>query len=684
MPRAVQLPFKKSPFGGEVTQALSSMGEATTTGPQIDAKDLFSGYRAKLLENRSRYYTCTQHDHKIHDWNGRLVGSKTQIAGVQPLIGSGSLPSQYVAMDQRRPCAPYRLGRVIVNAFTTLLFGHGRWPHMRSEDPETQDFADALVEAAKLRTKMIRARTLGGNSGSVGLSWRFLNGVPQVTVHKSCRVHVLEWEDEEDGIPSHVVELKMVQRQVKDQRTGEVKAIPFWRRRDWTPTADVVFVEQPVREKNPVLWSVDTERTYEHHDGFVHFVWIRNLPDDDEEGVDGQPDYAEVYEQMNTLDVLNSVVTRGAVLNLDPTLVVTLSVEELGNMMLQKGSEHALAVGDGGDAKYLEVSGASINAGVALIDKQRDQILESAKCVVPDPNEIAAQGTSSVALRMIYAPMIGQTDLLRDNYGEGLDRLLTQMILHCRKRMVDNEAEGEDRFVHEEVAPENEGEDPKLEAVEYFVNLPPRREKKQVVDEHGEPTGEEEVEEFERHPGTGDLWLEWGEYFKPTADDRVKSTSALSSATGGKPIMSQRTAVEINAGAFERDGSSEWNKVVEERTAQAAREEEMFPPIGGDGEQPEAEDQEPQPVGGVPKINLAPADIAKVVTVNEARASQGLGPRMLREGGEDPDGYLTIAEFDAKMSAKGEVQGASEGEQAAQESAAATGGGTPPAGNSGP
>jgi hypothetical protein len=46
-----------------------------------------------------------------------------------------------------------------------------------------------------------------------------------------------------------------------------------------------------------------------------------------------------------------------------------------------------------------------------------------------------------------------------------------------------------------------------------------------------------------------------------------------------------------------------------------------------------------------PSTQLAPTDVAKVVTVNEARAAQGLGPLMLETGTEDPDGGLTVAEF---------------------------------------
>ncbi len=49
-----------------------------------------------------------------------------------------------------------------------------------------------------------------------------------------------------------------------------------------------------------------------------------------------------------------------------------------------------------------------------------------------------------------------------------------------------------------------------------------------------------------------------------------------------------------------------------------------------------------------PAVALAPTDLAKIVTVNEGRASSGLGPLLTADGKEDPDGYMSIAAFDAK------------------------------------
>lgn len=56
-----------------------------------------------------------------------------------------------------------------------------------------------------------------------------------------------------------------------------------------------------------------------------------------------------------------------------------------------------------------------------------------------------------------------------------------------------------------------------------------------------------------------------------------------------------------------------------------------------------------------PSVTLAPTDVAKVVKVNEARASAGLGPLMKADGSKDPDGDLTVAAFAAKQEAAGQA-----------------------------
>lgn len=92
----------------------------------------------------------------------------------------------------------------------------------------------------------------------------------------------------------------------------------------------------------------------------------------------------------------------------------------------------------------------------------------------------------------------------------------------------------------------------------------------------------------------------------------------------------------------------------------------VYPP----GESPEPGELEQQPtiatIDGEENtdasgLTLTPSDLASVVTVNEARASAGLGSLLLPDGGEDPDGKLSVAEYKAKREAAGTAQGTAEG-----------------------
>jgi hypothetical protein len=567
-------PIADSPIG----QPPSLFGlDPTVLGSEFDAVALFNSERINELKYRDSFFTATNHDHKLFDMNGRMV--RPGKLSNQPLLSS-AVPSQYVALDQRRPSTPYRLARKIVSAFTGMVFGYGRFPQIRSDDPITQDWDQALVEKLGMEINFIRARNLGGRSGTVGLSWAIVAGEPRMCVHKGYHIHCLEWVDEDQRIPAHVVELYQ-----SKATAAKGKEAWMWRRRDWTLTADVVFKPQPVGRKTPDFWEIDQDASCEHGDTKCHFYWIDNLPDDDEDGsCDGAPDYAVAYEQLVSLDMLNSVNVQGGIKNLDPTLVLRMDEESVGKAVVQKGSENAVVTGTGGDAKYLELSGTSIAAGISLVNTNRSQILEVTECVAPDPNTIAAAGTSAVALKVVYAPMLGKCSIMRYQYGRALTQILEDITAYVRRYLPDPTAvEDADRFVHVDSV-DDEGNAVE-EPIEFTVNLPPRVETTPELDAEGVPTGKLQSRLIDRAPGTGRVWLEWGPYFQPTADDDQKESSAMSQAAGGKPVMSQQTAVELHSNNHDRDGQEEWARVQREAAVavklQAQATAGMFPPIGG-------------------------------------------------------------------------------------------------------
>ena len=670
----------------------------------FQATKLVTSDRCVELTRRGNYFDCTHHDYKKYDFDGRYIkpGPWTM---QQPLMSNSAAPF-YVPLSQRKPSAPLRLGKQIVVAFTNLAFGEDRWPDLLCKgDETTQDFVQALAEAAQLPVKMVEGRNKSGSQGAVGMSWYFHNGDPIVEVHPVQFLHVHEWADLAKWKPNHVTKCYKHTRSVWDPETKAVTDKEFWYRRDWTPLADIFYKEVEAKSNVEPAWEIDEKRSVVHGDGFCHFVWWQNVPCSD--NPDGKPDYNGLYEKLDEVDTINSVVCRGGKLNLDPTLKLKMEPEAVGGCMVKKGSDNALVTGEGGDAAYLELSGTSLEAGGKLVDRLTKQVLDEAECVITNPDEVAAGSVSSVALQIVYAPMLARLSLVKATAGATIVELLTQMLTVARARWSETEK------VRDEAGNET-GEE---RAVTNYLNLPPKVVEEEVKDPAtGKPTGEVSITFEEREPGQGErVELAWGPTFKPNSVDVQNVVTTMSTATGGKAVVSQKTAVEVVANLLGKDPKTVLEELEHDNQTQMQMNGTMFGmPGAGDtmtadeaaqqaaggaapgGEpaelDPEVElakgaereaaehglgneqarqiaqdhlDMDPayyskedagaqQAAGGKPgapvevkaperpKIALTSTDLGAIITVNEARAQYGFGPW------PDADGELSLAEFKVK------------------------------------
>lgn len=629
------------------SMSVASFGAANTTqgpgsGGGFSTLNILTSDRFKELDRRQSYYDCTQHDSKRYDFEGRVIATG---GAAQPLL-SAEKASWYVPLKMRRPSSPYRLSRVIVGAFTNMIFGEHRFPDFVCEgDKETQDFITTCVKVGQLPVKMIHARNLGGAVGTVGVSWHFADGRPRFEVHNGKHLYVHEWLDRAQLLPLHATECYLYAQDDWEPVKRRYVRNWYWYRRDWHPDAELFYLPALFDPKQEPQWQVDMERSVKHNDGECHLHWIQNLPNDD---VDGLPDYDGLYDSFDTLDIILSVIARGAVLNLDPTLVLKMDLNMVNRLGVKKGSDNALAVGEGGEAKYLELTGTSIQAGIELFNAKRRAALEVAQCIVPDPSEIAAQGVSAVAQKVIYSPMLGKCDVIREQYGTPMQRMLDQMARVARRKVgttvqVPGDAEGETKDV------------------QLTLNLPKRVERQPAVDDDGNPTGEENVNLVDRTPGEGgDVEAKWGPYFLPTPDDVAKQATAMQTATGQKAFLSQQTAVETMATAMGHEPDEEWERVQKETAAADEKAASMFSDaaVGGkvthtmdtgngtvqrSAEMPGAE-QEPETTDttAAKGAALTPSAYESIITVNEARAQIQLPPL------PGPDGDLTVSEYKAK------------------------------------
>jgi len=547
-----------SPFDGGIASGTYGPG-CTWNGLSI-----LNSPRFRDLAIKESYYQCTQHDSKRYDFDGRILMGGGGLQSTQPLLSSEKA-AFFVPLRLRRPSSPYRLPRVIVNAFTNLVFGEGRFPQFRvSGDLATQDFVNALSHATRLPMKMIRVRNLGGSVGTACMSWAYVDGYPRIDVHNAKYIYIHSWEDREELIVRHATEAYLSPKIEWVPEKKKFDNVYYWYRRDWTTKEDIVF--KPLKFEQGVdpspFWEPDLDRSTTHNDGVCHFHWIQNLPTDEP---DGASDYEGLFENFDALDLILSVILRGATLNLDPTLVLRMDADLVNRIGVKKGSDNALTVGKEGDAHYLELAGSSIEAGVKLFNEARARLLEVANCVIPDPDKVGAQGMSSVAQKMMFTPMIGKGDQLREQYGTAMERMLEDMCVVARM------ASQKTVIVYD---PET------MQPVEAqpTINLPPRIEQEPVMDENENPTGDFEQNEVERDPGEGEeVDCEWGPWFPPTPDDIQKLVTTVTTAAGqGTSVLSQQTASELVSQAFNRDPADEWGKMQKAQADAQSKQAQMF------------------------------------------------------------------------------------------------------------
>lgn len=667
----------------------SSFGaEDTTTGPEFSAQSFWDSKRRKDLESKWLYFCSKQHDYKKYDWDGRMLQMGVQV--MQPLMTPQAAP-YYVPLKMRRPSSPYRLPRVMITSFTSMLLGEHRFPKfMVAGAPVTQDYVKALADCAEFGRHFQRMRNFGGATGTMCASWSFIQGKPRIQVHNAMHIHVPEWEDRDETIPRYVVKCYQYEKDVFDPETRKMKAKTFWYRRDWTLDADIIYQPCEVKSGMDPVFIPDWDRSFIHKDKLTHFVWGQNLPSDDD-GVDGESDIEGLYDNFDSLDILLSVITKGAILNLDPTLKLKMDPDLVNRMGMRKGSENALIVGEEGDADYMELAGTSLKAGIEVFNEKRGYVLEVGQCVIPDPDQVAANGTSSVAIKAIYKPMTDRTDIMRDQYGPVTTRLLEPMLVVAKSKH-------KQRVIVYE--PDENGV-PEKKEYETVILLPPKIEPDPsgAVDENGELL----TVQIEREPGDGkDVKPEWGPYFLPTPTDRQAEVTTLTTAIGqGKPILSRKTAVELAAAAYGKSPEEELDRIAQEQNEDDERRSSMFADAQGGGgavkhkltmpsgetierhvqppEMPEMPEPPPPPEEPEAKFQVPPTFVPSLITVNEARQSLGL---QLLPG---DDGVLSLAAYAAKYSepigiGSAAVQGKPGGATPPESSSSDDDNGMPPAG----
>lgn len=508
--------------------------------------------RCAMLAHCQSFFLGTQHDHAALDWNAipRDPGVGYLHERLKP---QGFVPVNSSLYSHRKPDAPVPLSRQVVSRFTEMLLGEGRRPGLRAySDPATEEFLEACFADADVWDVLSESRDLAGSCGSAAIAVGLVNGYLTCEVLNPKHIWVPEWDSSWPGWrPKVVVEQLKVAKQVMDPENRQLKVIDHWRTRAWT-TEEVIYYEDiacgedldeiPIAERRP------------HKLGVCPVVWHQNTRSST--SPDGSPDCQGTWPLLDKLDRLQSQVYKAAVANADPTIVIKEERQHRNrSRVIQKGSQHVIPVSTAGEVKYLEISGSSIEVGLAAINALVSEILQTVECVVISP-EYAKAYQSGEALQILWRSMESRANRLRVTLGNVIRELCYLFLKFGNAYKVANAEMVDTEKDHSGI----------VLPPRRVVVPPPEDPEPPVPGEPPTPAGEPEVKWETHAPGNVNAYiaLEWPPYWTPTAAQIQQMAQALSTATTSKQVISRETAVRQFAQMMGHDGDEEMRRIEEE------------------------------------------------------------------------------------------------------------------------
>jgi hypothetical protein len=373
------------------------------------------------------------------------------------------------------------------------------------------------------------------------VTFHLKGGAFQMLTHNPKHVQIL-WKDRRALEPLAALIMFSYPKEVlvRDRKTGEtrVEIVQHLYRRLITHMDDTVYAEAKL-DGTEVSW--DVQECVSHDLGRFPGVWVQNKPVVENE--DGEPDCHGQWQTFDTIDRLLAQMNKAVLANADPTLALKIDRKELMAMggSVRMGSDNAINLGGTGDAKFLEITAAGIQAAAALIKQLKQNALDVSRCVLLEPAEITGAAQSAKAIEYIMSPMLEQGDDLRSQWGD------TGLI-------------------------------PALKVVEDMARVWHGR-KVKVTKPDGQPMDAitkimlpRKADGTERKLGPGGwIRLKWGAYFKPSEQDKEVTVRTLLAAKQGGAIDNE-TLVKLAAVIFGvQDPAAMLERIKEEQEEEAAR-----------------------------------------------------------------------------------------------------------------
>lgn len=404
--------------------------------------------RAQTLRWKSSFCDGRQHDHKDTSWTG-----KSRQPGMtwlrERLVPLGYQATSEVPYEDRRPSTPIPMARQVTARFTDMLMGDRRKPTIHVPgDVKTEAFLAAVFRKSDAWDTLASVRDGCGACGSSAMVPALDDGRPTTRRLRAEDLWVAEWAQTDRWVPKLVFWQRLVEDTIADAATGKLLAKRMWRTKAWDEIYEYTyedvpeeFGQAPKEFDLKANTEIPLKGMVEHGAGRCPVVWVQNTRDT--ESPEGEPDNEGVYELADTIDKLASMLARGAIANIDPTLHIADDERHARRHgTVRKGWGNVIRTSEKGKVNLIQITEGSFKVGWMTLEKFRQSYLQTVRCVIVDP-ETAGKYQSGEAQSMLWRAMEGACDRKRTPLTDAVRQLCEIWIALAERFGVGNETDPE-------------------------------------------------------------------------------------------------------------------------------------------------------------------------------------------------------------------------------------------------
>lgn len=514
--------------------------------------------RAKELRTRLDFVEGKQHDHKQVAWSG-----KSRQPGIgylaERLLPLGFQPMSETPYEDRRPSSPIPMARQVTARFTDMLLGENRQPTISvAGDVMTEGYLEAVFKEADQWDTLASVRDGAGACGSCALRVGLIDGKPYSARLDTTDLYVKEWAQHERWIPRVVFWQKLVEVEVEDKETGRLTSKRVWKTMAWDETYEYTyddvsenFGSAPGPDGRAQTEIPMSSEPIAHGAGRCPIVWAQNTRNTD--CPEGEADNEGVYELGDAIDKIASMLVRGTIANIDPTLHIADEPRNWRRMgAVRKGWGNLIRTSERGKVNLVQISEGSFKVGWTTYEKLRQAYLQTVRCVIVDP-ETAGKYQSGEAQSMLWRAMEGACGRKRVPLSDEIRQVCQIWLSLAETHQIGSTDREEDGGIQipprvmslREAIQRGYDENPVAD-LSAFVNEGNGDDTGPLVTEEDYNEVLDEIRSYKHRLGPGrTVDVVWGPYHDPTAQQTRELATAVGVMTGQKPVISQQTGTRI-------------------------------------------------------------------------------------------------------------------------------------------